>query len=103
MLLVPLVQRSLDLSPKGRSVGGSLWFVTEVPMLIPAGQTSWDNQLRVQGSDAAGNTLDYLVTVTRERPFVWAEIAEPNPPEAEPRQLVTFDGTASIVPALTFV
>jgi len=76
------------------------WFVAEVPMLIPAGQTSWENQLRIQGSDAAGNILDYLVTVTRERPFVWAEIAEPNPPEAEPRQLVTFDGTASIVPAL---
>jgi len=76
------------------------WFLAEVPMLIPAGQTSWDNQLRIQGSDAAGNILDYLVTVTRERPFVWAEIAEPDPPEAEPRQLVTFDGTASIVPGL---
>jgi len=76
------------------------WFVAEVPMLMPAGETAWDNQLRIQGADDAGNILDSVVTVTRERPLVWADIAEPDPTEAEPRQLVTFDGTGSIVPGL---
>ncbi|NIA26392.1 MAG: hypothetical protein GWP04_12680, partial [Gammaproteobacteria bacterium] len=76
------------------------WFVADVPMLMPAGQTSWDNQLRIQGTDDAGNILDHVATVTRERPLVWAEISPIDPAEAEAFQLVTADGSSSIVPAL---
>jgi hypothetical protein len=75
------------------------WFVAEVPMMVPPGETSFENQFRFQVTDHAGYTLDELVTATRVGPLVWAEIAEPDPTEAEPRQLVTFDGSASIIPA----
>jgi hypothetical protein len=87
-----------DQSDRDRGDWG--WIVAEVPMRLTPGETSSENSLRFQAFDHAGNTMDELATVTREKPLVWAEIAEPNPPEAEPREIVTFDGTASIVPAL---
>ena len=76
------------------------WFVADVPMKAVLGSAAFDNELRIQATDLAGHELDELVTVTREGPLVWAEIAEPDPAEAEPNQLLTFDGTNSVVPGL---
>jgi RHS repeat-associated protein len=76
------------------------WFVADVPTVLPDGATSFDNSFRFQAVDHAGHSLDQIINVTREKPLVWAEIADPDPPEAEPRELVTFDGAASIVPGL---
>ncbi|MCG6950068.1 MAG: hypothetical protein LJE93_14245, partial [Acidobacteria bacterium] len=76
------------------------WFVAEVPVGLPLGATAFENALRFHVSDYAGQTADQLFAVTRQKPLVWAEIGEPDPPEVERGEVVAFDGTASIVPGL---
>jgi hypothetical protein len=75
-------------------------FVAEVPMLLPDGAVSHPNELRVHAVDSQGNELSQDVVVVRQAIEVMAEIGSVDPPSALPNQLVTFDGTTSLVPGL---
>ncbi|RLE23906.1 MAG: hypothetical protein DRJ50_05455, partial [Actinobacteria bacterium] len=75
------------------------WFIAEVPVVCDA---TCDNDLQIQASDAASNTLDTTTPVTRERPTVWAErdIFGGTPAMVEPLEQITIDAADSVAPAL---